>query len=324
MKKSEILPIIRCCDYGYYSCNYWTNRLSNLDRHQRTMHESHTENDITCCRFSFQNKAEYKIHRLAAHVNGYKCPDCVKVFSRPALLYRHSSTHTGIRDFHCHLCKYESSHWSNLQRHLFNIHGIPKSQIPKYIKPKSTQTRPSSYNKFRPCSGRVPKKCQQRPVLSHSIDSILNLGEKKKKNMAMAPIWGDNEVSSTSTATFSGYCQSPTPSPNANYMYYPTATIVPTMMEMEPQFQYSRGFGEIAVPVPMTQPGRMYSNSNTAYDFNSNSEWNNQMDVREENPGIPIPFPTTATATQSNPDETDDTFSNYVPKKWRVAKGRFS
>ena len=75
---------------------------------------------LECCGIYFLNKASHKEHRQKYHSEGYRCSHspCNHVFARKALLKRHLSVHTGLKDFRCSLCSYETSHKSNLERHM--------------------------------------------------------------------------------------------------------------------------------------------------------------------------------------------------------------
>ena len=44
-------------------------------------------------------------------------------FSRRALLNRHMNVHSGQKDFTCGCCDYATSHKSNLERHIYRLHG---------------------------------------------------------------------------------------------------------------------------------------------------------------------------------------------------------
>ncbi|KAG0711903.1 Glucan 1,6-alpha-glucosidase [Chionoecetes opilio] len=98
-------------------CGYDTDRKNNLKRHIQTMHEA-APVELECCGQRFFNKADLRAHTRALHRNGYMCPVCRHVFCRKALLKRHLSVHTGIKDFICCFCGYDTSHKSNLERHM--------------------------------------------------------------------------------------------------------------------------------------------------------------------------------------------------------------
>ncbi|MPC50851.1 zinc finger protein 628-like [Portunus trituberculatus] len=98
-------------------CGYVTDRKNNLKRHIQTMHEASSV-ELECCGKRFFNKADMRAHTRALHRDGYMCPVCRHVFCRKALLKRHLSVHTGIKEFICCLCGYDTSHKSNLERHM--------------------------------------------------------------------------------------------------------------------------------------------------------------------------------------------------------------
>ena len=107
-------------------CGYETDRKNNLKRHIQTMHEASSV-ELECCGQRFFNKADMRAHTRALHRNGYMCPVCRHVFCRKALLKRHLSVHTGIKDFICSVCGYDTSHKSNLERHM-RTHTKPQEE----------------------------------------------------------------------------------------------------------------------------------------------------------------------------------------------------
>ncbi|XP_064638437.1 histone-lysine N-methyltransferase PRDM16-like [Lineus longissimus] len=99
-----------------HHCRYSTNRRNNLQRHIQAMH-SQTAIPLRCCGTDFQNKAALRQHTRACHRDGYTCQECGRVFCRKALLRRHHSVHSGVREHVCDMCDYATSHKSNLERH---------------------------------------------------------------------------------------------------------------------------------------------------------------------------------------------------------------
>ncbi|XP_066979019.1 zinc finger protein PLAG1-like [Macrobrachium rosenbergii] len=98
-------------------CSYRTDRKNNLKRHTLTMHEL-SQALLECCNLRFLNKAELRMHTQKYHADGYYCEVCDRNFCRKALLKRHFSVHSGYKEFSCHFCGYETSHKSNLERHM--------------------------------------------------------------------------------------------------------------------------------------------------------------------------------------------------------------
>ena len=126
-------------------CSYSTDRKNNLKRHYDTMHRE-AKDKLECCGLYFFNKASHKEHRQKYHSEGYRCshPPCNHVFARKALLKRHLSVHTGLKEFHCNYCNYETSHKSNLERHM-RTHRISTIQPSQNIILKNNHN-PSSFN----------------------------------------------------------------------------------------------------------------------------------------------------------------------------------
>ncbi|KAK3886951.1 hypothetical protein Pcinc_008922 [Petrolisthes cinctipes] len=104
--------VVRCS-----LCHYRTDRKNNLKRHTLTMHRVTTAAG-NCCGLAFFSKGELRAHTQLCHRDGYHCGVCGHPFTRKALLRRHLSVHTGVREFSCPLCVYQSSNKSNVERHL--------------------------------------------------------------------------------------------------------------------------------------------------------------------------------------------------------------
>ncbi|KAK7070566.1 hypothetical protein SK128_009589 [Halocaridina rubra] len=109
-------------------CSYRTDRKNNLKRHTLTMHEL-SQALLECCSLRFLNKAELRMHTQKYHADGYYCEVCDRNFCRKALLKRHFSVHSGYKEFSCHFCGYETSHKSNLERHM-RVHRKPSTTPP--------------------------------------------------------------------------------------------------------------------------------------------------------------------------------------------------
>lgn len=58
----------------------------------------------------------------------HACHICKKVFSKKCDFIRHWMTHTHEKSCKCDLCDYNAAHASELERHLFNRHGIERAQ----------------------------------------------------------------------------------------------------------------------------------------------------------------------------------------------------
>ncbi|CAG7728382.1 unnamed protein product [Allacma fusca] len=126
--------------FGCAFCNYSSDKSANLNRHVRSMHET-VKDSLICCGMQFKSKSDYRDHNKIKHKEGHLCTVCAKSFSRRALLKRHQSVHTGIKDFKCDYCTYSSSHKSNVVRHL-KIHRdiIGVIQPRRYFQPEPDST----------------------------------------------------------------------------------------------------------------------------------------------------------------------------------------
>ena len=114
---------------GLDDCRYQSGRRGNLSRHRITMH-SCLPSPLLCCQAAFDTKHEYERHRREAHSAGYRCADCGRVFSRRALLTRHSYIHAERKPFQCGACqRYSTASKSNLRRHR-QVCGRPRVGSP--------------------------------------------------------------------------------------------------------------------------------------------------------------------------------------------------
>lgn len=112
-------------------CSYRTDRKNNLKRHTLTMHEV-SPAPLECCGLRFLNKAELRMHTHKFHRDGYHCDMCSRVFCRKALLKRHYSVHSGYKEFSCQHCTYQTSHKSNLERHM-RVHQKNGGPLPRHL-----------------------------------------------------------------------------------------------------------------------------------------------------------------------------------------------
>jgi KRAB domain-containing zinc finger protein len=78
------------------SCDYSTNSISRLRRHQNGKH---------------------------LQLKPFRCEVCSRMFGRKSHLINHSFIHTGEKPFKCHLCDYRCSRKSHLNRHLEAMHS---------------------------------------------------------------------------------------------------------------------------------------------------------------------------------------------------------
>ena len=80
------------------------------------MHTTSGANYV-CCGRRFESKASLRQHTGRCHRDGYRCHECGRSFCRKALLKRHRSVHTGVKEHACDICHYATSHKGNLERH---------------------------------------------------------------------------------------------------------------------------------------------------------------------------------------------------------------
>ena len=168
--------------------------------------------------YRFEDKAKYREHCRNFHKNGHECSICHRLFSRRALLRRHQSVHTGLKDFHCDLCCYASSHKSNLERHL-KTHQSPRrprnikmeSQSQSQPPPDSTTATHNPELPFPPPRALLGSSTKSKGMakiktkLSHSIESILSRRDpvpniNKHKNEACASASASSVVTVRSPA----------------------------------------------------------------------------------------------------------------------------
>ncbi|XP_071497708.1 zinc finger Y-chromosomal protein 2-like [Diadema antillarum] len=139
--------------YRCEECNYSTPRRTNLRRHAETMHSrASPDSNLECCGEKFLTKAALRFHVREAHLFGYTCVECGRVFCRRALLKRHVSVHSGAKEFECAYCHYATSYKSNLGRHMrsppsVNSHSSLASSSPSSSLSDSRSPSPPSSSK---------------------------------------------------------------------------------------------------------------------------------------------------------------------------------
>ncbi|XP_063866912.1 zinc finger protein 628-like [Scylla paramamosain] len=150
-------------------CGYVTDRKNNLKRHIQTMHEASSV-ELECCGQRFFNKADMRTHTRALHREGYMCPICRHVFCRKALLKRHLSVHTGIKEFICCLCGYDTSHKSNLERHM-RTHAKDKEENKSSKKEAALLQAPRPSLPPQQAMRRAPPPARGTPKALHELHS---------------------------------------------------------------------------------------------------------------------------------------------------------
>lgn len=113
-----------------YSCKYCPKRFKvpgGLHSHILWNHKRTRNHKCEVCNATFISSSSRSSHIRKNHLKEkkYGCDSCVKRFFSKSELQRHSLTHTGVKNFHCHLCdkSYQTRYGLNvhLKSHSQNI-----------------------------------------------------------------------------------------------------------------------------------------------------------------------------------------------------------
>lgn len=92
-----------------YSCKYCPKRFKvpgGLHSHVLWNHKRVRNHKCEVCNATFISSSSRSSHIRKSHLKEkkYACESCGKRFFSKSELQRHSLTHTGVKNFHCHLC----------------------------------------------------------------------------------------------------------------------------------------------------------------------------------------------------------------------------
>ncbi|KPI92947.1 Zinc finger protein 26 [Papilio xuthus] len=92
-----------------YSCKYCPKRFKvpgGLHSHILWNHKRVRNHKCEVCNATFISSSSRSSHIRKSHLKEkkYSCESCGKRFFSKSELQRHSLTHTGVKNFHCHLC----------------------------------------------------------------------------------------------------------------------------------------------------------------------------------------------------------------------------
>ncbi|XP_041988070.1 zinc finger protein 486-like [Aricia agestis] len=112
-----------------YSCKYCPKKFkvpSSLNSHVLWNHKRTRNYKCEECNATFITSSSRSSHIRKNHLKEkkYGCESCGKRFFSNSELQRHSLTHTGVKNFHCHLC--DKSYQT---RHGLNVHLKSHAQI---------------------------------------------------------------------------------------------------------------------------------------------------------------------------------------------------
>ncbi|XP_008487973.1 zinc finger protein 808-like [Diaphorina citri] len=92
-------------------CNKSYPGARNMRKHLRLVHDKNSTTTCTMCKKTFRNKATFQKHMQRAHVGlkisvskHFECNYCHAKFSNKSLLSDHISSHTGLKNYKCHVC----------------------------------------------------------------------------------------------------------------------------------------------------------------------------------------------------------------------------
>ncbi|KAG6454622.1 hypothetical protein O3G_MSEX008787 [Manduca sexta] len=112
-----------------YSCKYCPKKFKvpgGLHSHILWNHKRTRNHKCEVCNATFISSSSRSSHIRKNHLKEkkYRCDNCGKRFFSKSELQRHSLTHTGVKNFHCHLC--DKSYQT---RYGLNVHLRSHSQI---------------------------------------------------------------------------------------------------------------------------------------------------------------------------------------------------
>lgn len=113
-----------------YSCKYCPKKFkvaNGLNSHILWNHKRTRNHKCEVCNATFISASAKSTHIRKNHLKEkkYGCESCVKRFFSKSELQRHMLTHTGVKNFHCHLCdkSYQTRYGLNvhLKSHSHNV-----------------------------------------------------------------------------------------------------------------------------------------------------------------------------------------------------------
>lgn len=116
-----------------YSCKFCPKKfkvLGGLHSHILWNHKRTRNHKCEVCNATFISSSSRSSHIRKNHLKEkkYSCDSCGKRFFSKSELQRHSLTHTGVKNFHCHLC--DKSYQT---RYGLNVHMKSHSQMPMNV-----------------------------------------------------------------------------------------------------------------------------------------------------------------------------------------------
>ena len=117
-------------------CTFKTINKQRIDNHVKNFHKKRKCSE---CDFVTNIHREFIRHRNSHNkkiIRTYKCPHCPKTFASVHNLKKHQSVHTGIREFQCNKCPYNTQKKAILVKHLELHHLIENNPelMSKFLK----------------------------------------------------------------------------------------------------------------------------------------------------------------------------------------------